>query len=775
MDTLSADYWMIRAFMLDDDILLVHNDMPIPPFSRMGFARSPLSRGGPFPLFGQISNLPASSSSSTSSTSSKVVDPDGVFDLPRLPPEVHQEIFAYLTPAAAERLMLSSKYFRELSKSPSLRAQWIIQLYGRSVALEASLRWTKLVDAHTLQNLIKTCGPAPRYVVQRAILRYQFVNQSAQLLLMLTHAMTQWSDLSLNRLDDDTFLRAVEDFRESGQSARETFRQTIMKLVDDYRFNVNFVKCCSEKGLPRLAVNEGFMTFLDAVNKGSQHLVQLLLDLGVQTFLPVNRKEGPPFNVTFFPPLYYFSSSVRRYIKSSIEPMLLAVRAQDETILRILLEADTARWRTAGGQEALKSALQLSVDENFSAATELLKTFTEDLATPKRSPEALKKLLVQACLTGNLEDVKRWTREGARFEVVVPEYYVLSSCELLKEMVDQNQIEIVDYLIHNYPFDSIQLSELLVSAIASIKNSIVRRLLSPSVSVMVPITIKALRRCLMNWNFEALDLCLTALEARSSTAIFSGFLSTLRCAKRKSARRDMTRFVERLEQYQATIEENKRNAAEAQRQRKAAQLQKSSSAKGRKRPLAEVESASKRPEKISKLSDEVKVPSSSPMLEMGASTTSASTQPSVSSKGSSSDVKGKEPATSKENLTDMPSISSAAASSNSPFQPTPPKGCSASTGSLAPITTPAHNALVAACESTLAASAFPPTDELRQGGFVAESSESPQISTTNGESPNSQTPANPRANAKQKRAKVTEAKTAPVKTRSGRISQPPRR
>ncbi|KAJ3299187.1 hypothetical protein HDU76_006391, partial [Blyttiomyces sp. JEL0837] len=438
-----------------------------------------------------------------------------------------------------------SKYFLDISKTSVVRGQWLLNRYGKKSAFEGALRWTKLLDVATFEYLLKHVDKVPRYVIQRAHIRFQATNRPDLIIPLFNYGIKAWADLQLARMDTQVFrdLSHSSGYLSSMTSQVDTDRVEKMKdLVNNYGFDVNFCKFSPSTGMPDLAVNEGFRHLLNAITCGNEAFVKALLSFKIATHVPVTRDPTPitrgvstiGWYTSDQPALSYFNNDLRNFLTHTVDALVLAVRCKGTEIVRMLLDADVERWETTHGQEVLQKALQLAVDENFTAGVRMITMYLGNITPPKRSASALRKHLIDACVTGKLEDVKALVEEGALFDSVESFFsHYQKRIDPVKHVIQSDNDRMLDYLLDHYPFDSEKLGEMLITTIEYGMPHLALMILADKRKKRPFITVKTLSKCM---NMHLSEIMATELLRASPGKRVYAFPRFFRQAQGKHAK-----------------------------------------------------------------------------------------------------------------------------------------------------------------------------------------------------------------------------------------------
>ncbi|KAI8824000.1 uncharacterized protein EV422DRAFT_564706 [Fimicolochytrium jonesii] len=517
-----------------------------------------------------------------------------------LPEELIEAVLAHCHDPS--RLVRTCKLLHTIGARPGMRAKWFLQKYGPADAVQGSLRWTKLLSVEALELVFKFVPVVPRYVIQRALTRFQHTNQAHLVVPLLKYGLTHYDDLSLHKNDGQTF-KELLPYASGLHIHTPPFLtvarlETMEKLVIQYRFDVNFCKWNPTTGTPLLFTNEGFRVFLTAVASGNSMLVKALLKHKMVTHVhrfinPYTGLSTTPFEVmthlfdagphweeTFFAP------ELRTYLRKTTEALLLATKNKHLHIMKLLLTHDLDRWDTSDGVEVLSCCLQLAVDESFEFGVELL---TEYLGAnpPPKSDLALKRALRRACLDGDLKGVKMLIKEGASFENIQNDF--VFGMDPLKHIIALEKAEIFQYLIKNLEWDRERLSQLLTYAIDCSSSDSVRFLLRPRGNKQMPtVTERHLRRCVVHANADLMPILLRTIEKQVPDKVIPGFNAVLRLAQRRAVIQTQSRvqIVHLLEEYFGRATEKARSwKAKTAKRKGSSGSTGSSSSKGREAGL----------------------------------------------------------------------------------------------------------------------------------------------------------------------------------------------
>ncbi|KAJ3291361.1 hypothetical protein HK104_006156 [Borealophlyctis nickersoniae] len=504
-------------------------------------------------------------------TAGDVVDPARkVYDLSALPSELLEAIF--IRTRQPTSLVRTCARFWSLSKKSSIRATWLVNRYGLSKAFEAALRWTRILDEAVVECLIKMVPPIPRYVLQRAMTRFTHANRPDLLIRLLRYGLTIYDDLSLQKPDTLQFRELTVYHHYTTPTVLENKLKQLRILVEQYNFDVNFCKWSSVSGLPYVDVNEGYRAFLSAVVAGNEALVRELLKFNIATHVSPDQIDESRSFFAQFPfglwsertlndplaatpqwALSLFPNELRSYLTKTADALILATKHKFIEIMRLLLDHDIERWDTPEGAQVLEKALQLAVDENFDDGIQILQNYMADAEAPQKSPTALKKLLIEACLHDKLEDVKRLVTEGARFDIPSGGDIFARTIDPLKHIVINNKLAIVSWLIKNYPFDSEKLTEMLTTSVDVQNNALVRLLLNNR-KVRPKVTDRTLRRCIVQYGYETMPLLLREAKRAHPEKLVGGYSTVLKLAERRARDgRDSDVFVKELREYHTSV------------------------------------------------------------------------------------------------------------------------------------------------------------------------------------------------------------------------------
>ncbi|TPX51515.1 hypothetical protein SeMB42_g01895 [Synchytrium endobioticum] len=499
-----------------------------------------------------------------------------------LPNELILSIITHLENPA--QFSQTSRRMLLLSKDPLVRAQWLLNRYG-SHAFEASFMWSKVSTLDTLNYLILLLPRIPRYQIQRAIARYQYTDNLDCLLRILQYGRDMYKTLSLNKQDTMLFseVTAAQAGFNAGMGVLGSMTtdaaalETLRMLVQDYGFSVNYTKFSAQPGISLLDVNEGYRTFLAAIGANNVRLVRALLDygavthiakpatsflrlgiraLGLEAGMP-NRRQLYGLDMDRFAQSHYshyFPSDLRQYSTPTADALIMAARSKNVEIVRLLLDHDIERWNEEAGLKVLKTVLQLAVDENFTQGAEIIRSYlTSNEGTPKKSPSALKKLLVDAVMRDNFEDVQNLIlKEGARFETpgVVDMFH--RQIDVFRNIILGDKRAILSFLLKNYPtLTDYQLGDMLIHAIETNNAGIISMLLNNK-NCKPRILDRTLRRAMMKSCYDAFPGLLKALLDQQPHKTPSGWKQLLRVAeKRKKDGKDPEGFfLTHLQQHE---------------------------------------------------------------------------------------------------------------------------------------------------------------------------------------------------------------------------------
>ncbi|KAJ3409736.1 hypothetical protein HDV05_004275 [Chytridiales sp. JEL 0842] len=495
-----------------------------------------------------------------------------------LPKEVLSQLFTFSDPRTARRLSESCSLFRDISRNPAVRVKWLLNHYGHKNAFEGSLRWTGLLNLPTFECLLKSVGKVPRYVLQRAFIRLKETNKSHLLITLLNYGLELWKNLELHKSDTQVFKELagshISVSISGAASLNEKIIDSIKNLVDNYGFDVNFCKFSSMSGLPDLNINEGYRYLLIAISAGQEKLVTELLRCGMVTHLrqPKLQTQSREFrfihtwesrwmadnNSTFT----YFPADIRSILPASADAIFLATRSRNINIMRVLLDTDIDRWETDEGRNVLNICLQLAVDDSFVAGIDLIKLYTDGM-TPKKSATALRKLLIEACISGEFAAIKDLLAEGARFEVTLRSPYTYRHIDPIKQLIIQGRNDICIYLLENYKhFDDEKLRELLNYTVEIMENDLVKAILKAATSIRYILSDKTLRRCIVCSNLQAFNILIDELLRVQPNKPIAGFNTVLKLATKrfKDGKTDDS-YVKLLSKYTAQIESNKKKSS----------------------------------------------------------------------------------------------------------------------------------------------------------------------------------------------------------------------
>ncbi|TPX34219.1 hypothetical protein SmJEL517_g03148 [Synchytrium microbalum] len=437
------------------------------------------------------------------------------------------------------------------------------------------------------------------YQLQRAVVRLQLKDKLDILVRVLQYGKEKYGRLSLDKQDADTFRRITSPHQHHNQqmalgillgqpitatlTTDEQTLETLRVLVEDYDFNVNYSRFSVTTGITSLDVNEGYRVFLTAIQTSNARLTKSLLDYGASTHMakPIsitNQRRGlygadmnaffmDRARLTDFPNpisyVNYFPADLRPYLRDSADALIMAVHVKNVEITLALLEHDLERWDDAEGGLVLKQALQLAVDDNWADGIPIIRGYINEKDREqkvKKSPSALKKLLVDAVATDNLEEVKRLIKQGARFETPATSDIFYRSIDIFRSIVRGRKTDILAYLIKsNYPgLDQFRLGEMLIQAVESSNMDIVNLLLSQKTR-RPKIYEKTIRRAMIKGNFEAFSALLKLLKEQEPFNVIAGWRSLLRVAeKRKYDRKDPEGFfLSRLQNLEKEIMANR--------------------------------------------------------------------------------------------------------------------------------------------------------------------------------------------------------------------------
>ncbi|KAI9204857.1 uncharacterized protein BJ171DRAFT_90706 [Polychytrium aggregatum] len=551
-----------------------------------------------------------------------------------LPPEVLELIFVYTdNPLALSRSCWS---LQRISKSAIVRAKWLIRKYGARAAFEAGCRWMGLWSIELMEYLFQNTPKLPRYVIQRAFTRFQKKNCPWLIAHLLVHGLRLYSDLSLDKSDVQTFmeLAACEPHAHilgtMSHSARKL--EAIKSLVSDYGFDVNFMKwTLGQSPIPVPQIKEGYRALLCAVSSKNTPLVKTLLECNAMTHVPLalgalkvhNRTASEMIlsqlhqtislglwnwtdRVIDNSPLQlsqsewakgFFPVDLRHYLTCSADAVLIAAKTHNQEIMRMLLDHDLDRWETSHGVQVLKSVLQFCIDDGYNDGIQLLQNYitTKKIGHMQRSPFALRRALIEACISSNLESVATLIDEGARFEIDDRRqiYGFAGYLDPLKMIITSENTRLLSFLMQRYMFNEASLRQMLVLAIEGNVMSAVRVLLNSRQKVRFAINEKVLRRTVVSQRYEIMPLLLRELKktARETGRLITGFGSVLRFAERRMiSGKDDPLFYDVLVEYQrylqTCVEKNRlKSRDKAHTKRCSTPKASSSSAKGKGRMI----------------------------------------------------------------------------------------------------------------------------------------------------------------------------------------------
>ncbi|KNC97254.1 uncharacterized protein SPPG_07641 [Spizellomyces punctatus DAOM BR117] len=484
-----------------------------------------------------------------------------------LPEELLEAIFSFVYDPS--RLIKVNSTLRTVGRKCWVRCSWLVRKYGKLNAFQGALRWTKLLDPDTFELLLKIVPPVPRYIIQRGVTRFQHINKLSLLIPLLQYGEMLYGDLSLAKNDGQYFKEIIPwTVHAHSNSLMTAARMEALEvLVKKYRFDVNFCKWSMVTGLPLLKTNEGFRTFLTAVSSGNKALVKVLLRYNIATHIERFPSGSPAteraYDMTMFPLFEataqweesFFPNETRMYMTKTVEALILATKQRQEEVMELLLEHDLERWNTAQGFEVLKATLQLAVDENYVAGVDMLTRYMGNYQQPTKSPAALRRALIAACVENDLKAVKTLLKEGARFDIAAEESGGHAGVDPLKHLIATEKEAIFQYLIRTMDFTEEKLAELLVYAIDQQSFHIARYLLTNRRQRPV-ITDKTIRRCIVHSGTTLIQPILKVLLAQSPDKLVPNFSAALRLAeKRYQEQRDGDTFVRELVRYRDKVME----------------------------------------------------------------------------------------------------------------------------------------------------------------------------------------------------------------------------
>ncbi|KAI8913036.1 hypothetical protein DFJ77DRAFT_466546 [Powellomyces hirtus] len=176
-----------------------------------------------------------------------------------LPEEVLEIIFLHVQDPS--KLVRGCRSLHGVGNKALVRVRWLLARWGRANAFQGALRWTKILDSETLELLLKAVPVVPRYIIQRALTRFQHVNKADLIAPLMTYGLTHYHNLSLHKHDGQCFKDLLPFASSSLLQQMTFFTQTRLDVIDElvnvYNFNVNFCKWNPNTGLPMMATNEG--------------------------------------------------------------------------------------------------------------------------------------------------------------------------------------------------------------------------------------------------------------------------------------------------------------------------------------------------------------------------------------------------------------------------------------------------------------------------------------------------------------------------------------
>ncbi|KAI9098342.1 hypothetical protein DFS34DRAFT_649926 [Phlyctochytrium arcticum] len=484
-----------------------------------------------------------------------------------LPGELIESIFTYV--ADPSKLVKSTASCWTVGKKSWVKCKWLIARFGLENAFQGSLRWTKLLEPDTLDLLLKTVPIVPRYIVQRALTRFQHINKPVLIIPLLSYGLQHYDDLSLCKNDGQYFKEVIPWTAHAHSNSLVTAArlEALDILIKKYRFNINFCKWSIVTGLPLMNTNEGFRTFLTAVTSGNVALVRVLLRYNIATHIERYSPAGSTninnrvYDMAMFHLFEasaqweesFFPNEIRSYMTKTVEALILATKHKQDEVMRLLLEHDLDRWHTVDGFEVLKSTLQLAVDDNYTAGINLLVAYMGNYRPPSKSPSALRRALIAACVDNDLKVVKALLKEGASFELTSEDIGIHAGVDPLKHLIATGKELIFQHLIRAVDFSPDKLSELLIYAIDQHSFSIARYLLTNRRQRPI-ITDRTIRRCIVHGGTTLLPHILKVLLLQSPDKLVPNFSAALRLAeKRHQEERDTEEFVVELNKYRAKI------------------------------------------------------------------------------------------------------------------------------------------------------------------------------------------------------------------------------